>query len=77
VKAYIMIAADPGQTTKVLAALKEIDAIAEVHEVMGPYDIVAKLDVFGLSEVPFILSTRIRAIPGVQNTTTLVAFPGG
>ncbi len=47
----------------------------ELHEVMGPYDIVAEIDVPNLVDVPPILSTKIRAIQGIQSTTSLVSFP--
>ena len=42
---------------------------------MGPYDIVAELEADGLTDVPPILSDRIRTIEGIQSTTSLVAFP--
>ncbi len=42
---------------------------------MGPYDIVVELKVQSLSDVPPILSDKIRSIPGVESTTSLVTFP--
>jgi DNA-binding Lrp family transcriptional regulator len=49
--------------------------VTEVHEVMGPYDIIVEINVANLVDVPPILSTQIRAIPGIQSTTSLVSFP--
>jgi len=43
--------------------------------VMGPYDIIVEIDVPNLVDVPPILSTQIRTIPGIQSTTSLVSFP--
>jgi DNA-binding Lrp family transcriptional regulator len=42
---------------------------------MGPYDIVVEIEVSNLSDVPAILSERIRTIDGVESTTSLVTFP--
>jgi DNA-binding Lrp family transcriptional regulator len=75
VKAYVLVVADPGQTRKVLEAIKAIPAVQECHEVMGPYDIVAELEVQSLTDVPPILSQQLRAIPGIESTTSLVTFP--
>jgi DNA-binding Lrp family transcriptional regulator len=75
VKAYVLIVTSPGATRRVALALKEIDFVAEVHEVMGPYDIVAELEVDQLTDIPPILAERIRTMEGIQSTTSLVAFP--
>lgn len=75
VKAYVLIVTDPGATKGVYDDLSKIDGLVELHEVMGPYDIVAEIEVPNLVDVPPILSTRIRAISGIQSTTSLVSFP--
>ena len=76
VKAYVLIVANPGATKQVYTALQHVKGIVECHEVMGPYDIVAEIEVENLSDVPPILSDHIRTIPGVESTTSLVTFPG-
>jgi DNA-binding Lrp family transcriptional regulator len=75
VKAYVLVVANPGATKAVYAALQKVKGIVECHEVMGPYDIVAEIEVENLSDVPPILSDHIRTIPGVESTTSLVTFP--
>lgn len=75
IKAYVLIVTHPGSTRRVLEELKGIPKIVEMHEVMGPYDVVVELEVESLTEVPPILSDGIRTIDGIQSTTSLVAFP--
>ena len=75
VKAYVLVVANPGATKAVYAALQQVDGVVECHEVMGPYDIVVEIEVENLSDVPPILSDRIRTIAGVASTTSLVTFP--
>lgn len=76
IKAYVLIVTNPGATRRVAQALKEINQVDEIHEVMGPYDIVAEIVVPSLSDVPPILADQIRTLDGIQSTTSLVAFPG-
>lgn len=75
VKAYVLIVTSPGATRRVAHAVKELRYVAEVHEVMGPYDIVAEIETESLQEIPGLLAEQIRTIDGIQSTTSLVAFP--
>jgi DNA-binding Lrp family transcriptional regulator len=75
VKAYVLIVTDPARTKDVYARLQEIREIVEVHEVMGPYDIVCEIQVDDLAKIPPILGDHVRRIPGVESTTSLVTFP--
>lgn len=75
IKAYILIVTDPGKTKDVYSQIQKIPGIAEQHEVMGPYDIIVELEVNSLQEIPPVLGDRIRPIPGIQSTTSLVTFP--
>jgi DNA-binding Lrp family transcriptional regulator len=75
VKAYVLIVTDPARTKDVYARLQEIREIVEVHEVMGPYDIVCEIQVEDLTQIPPILGDHVRRIPGIESTTSLVAFP--
>jgi DNA-binding Lrp family transcriptional regulator len=76
VKAYVLIVTNPGATHRVAETLKDVDGVATVHEVMGPYDIVVELVTETLTDIPPILADRIRTLDGIQSTTSLVAFPG-
>jgi DNA-binding Lrp family transcriptional regulator len=75
IKAYVLVVADPGKTKGVLEVVRHIEGVTESHEVMGPYDIVAEVQVENLTEVPAILGDKIRKIAGIQSTTSLVTLP--
>jgi len=75
IKAYVLIVTDPGHTRQVYDTVRAIDGVVEAHEVMGPYDIVAELEVDNLTELPEIISDGIRRVAGVESTTSLVTFP--
>ena len=75
IKAYVLIVTDPVKTRDVYTQLQDIREIVEVHEVMGPYDIVCEIQVEDLTQIPPILGDRVRRIPGIESTTSLVTFP--
>jgi DNA-binding Lrp family transcriptional regulator len=76
VKAYVLVVTDPGKTRRVVGAMRDVPGIIELHEVMGPYDIVAEIEVENLQEIPPILGEKIRGIEGIESTTSLVTLPG-
>ena len=75
VKAFVLIVVDPAKTVEVYEKLRTVEGISEVYQVMGPYDIVAIVQVPSLTEVPTVISRHIRAIEGIESTTTCVTFP--
>ena len=75
IKAFVLIVVDPTKTIAVYEHLRGVEGISEVHQVMGPYDIVAVVDVPNLSDVPGVISKHIRAVDGIESTTTCVTFP--
>ncbi len=75
IKAYVLVVTNPGETKNVVSAIGAIQGVVELHEVMGPYDIVVEIEVESLSDVPPILSDKIRTVPGIESTTSLVTFP--
>lgn len=75
IKAYVLVVTTPGETKNVVAAVGKVPGVVELHEVMGPYDIVVEIEVEQLSQVPGILSDQIRSVPGIESTTSLVTFP--
>jgi DNA-binding Lrp family transcriptional regulator len=75
IKAYVLVVTQPGNTRGVVNSVRAIPGVKELHEVMGPYDIVIEIEVESLSDVPPILSDKIRTIPGIESTTSLVTFP--
>ena len=75
VKAYVLIVTQPGATGRLVDAIRKLNLVTEVHEVMGPYDIVAEIEAESLQQIPGILQERIRSLEGIQSTTSLVAFP--
>ena len=75
IKAYVLVVTDPTKTRHVHEEISKVPNVVELHEVMGPYDIVVEIEVESLQEIPTILGERIRTIDGIQSTTSLVTLP--
>lgn len=75
IKAFVLIVVDPAKTMDVFNGLRAVVGISEVYQVMGPYDIVAVVEVPTLTDVPAVISRHIRAVAGIESTTTCVTFP--
>jgi DNA-binding Lrp family transcriptional regulator len=75
IKAYVLVVTDPGKTRHVHEEISKIPNIVELHEVMGPYDLVVEIEVESLQDIPTILGERIRTLDGIQSTTSLVTLP--
>ena len=75
IKAYVLVVANPGATKQVYSALQQVKGVVECHEVMGPYDIVVEIEAEDLADIPQILGDKIRTIPGIESTTSLVTLP--
>ncbi len=75
IKAYVLVVTDPGKTRHVHDEILKVPRVMEMHEVMGPYDIVVEIEVDSLQDIPTILGERIRTIDGIQSTTSLVTLP--
>jgi DNA-binding Lrp family transcriptional regulator len=74
VKAYILVTVETPRTKDVVSALRRNKKLSEVHEVLGPYDIVVEMETNDLSEVTRTLREEVRPIPGVRNTLTCVSM---
>jgi DNA-binding Lrp family transcriptional regulator len=54
--------------------LADMSGVAEVYSVAGNYDLVAVLSVSGNEDLADVVTGKIRRIPGITRTETLIAF---
>ena len=75
-EAYILINCDIGSEEEVIAALKDIDAIKEVHGTFGAYDILAKIESSQVEDLRGTITWKIRKIDKIRSTLTLMGIEG-
>ncbi len=73
--AFVLVDAKPARIAALAAELADIEGITEVFSVAGGIaDIVAIVRVRQHDDLVEVVTGRIDALPGIQSTTTLVAF---
>ena len=73
-EAVVLMNVKPGQQGQVVETLLEREGIHELYSVAGAYDLVAILRASRNERLEELVTGEIAAIPGVERTTTLVAF---
>lgn len=75
-EAIVLINTDIGTEEDVLRTLGEIEGVVEAYIVYGVYDIVAKVRAETTEALKEIISSRIRRIPKVRSTLTMIVVEG-
>lgn len=71
-QAYVMINCEDGTLEYVREELKSIEHVKEVASTFGAYDIVTKIVSPSVEALRETISLRIRRIPKVRTTTTII-----
>ena len=73
-KAYVLIVAKKGvQKEQLLKPLMEIAEVKEAYQVLWNYDLVVKIIVKDVSQLKHTIFSKIRELPEVEKTVTLIA----
>jgi len=70
--AYVMINCTLGSESSIIGQLKSIPGVTEVRGVFGNYDILAKIQVSSVESLREMIALRIRKIPDISSTTTVI-----
>ena len=70
--AFLLVNTYSGSESKVLMALKKIDAVEEAYLVYGVYDVVAKVKANTMDRLKEIVTWNVRHLDKVRSTLTMV-----
>lgn len=73
-KAYVLIEAESGRVSEVLAALRAIPGMSAADAVTGPYDIVAILQTPDPRQIGRLVMNEIQGVEGVKRTVTCIVI---
>jgi DNA-binding Lrp family transcriptional regulator len=73
---YLLAETDVGVLDDVMKRIRGIPNVSEVEAVTGPFDVIVKIQARHINEALDVIVHRIRRIPGVKSTETLVAVSG-
>ncbi len=75
--AFVLISCDLGTEDNVISGLKTIEGIKEIFVAFGVYDILVKAEAENFETLrDTIITWKIRKIPGIRSTLTLMTIVG-
>ncbi|GBC74546.1 hypothetical protein HRbin05_00588 [archaeon HR05] len=74
--AYVLINCDLGSEEEIIREIKSIRGVKEVKGTYGVYDIVVKVDGNSMEELKDTITWKIRRLPKVRSTVTLIVIEG-
>ena len=74
IAAVVLINTERHRIAEAAQALLDLDEVNEVYSVAGAYDLVAIVRVRTYEQMADIVPTKMGRVPGITNTTTLMAF---
>ena len=74
VTAVVLIKARTDRVTALAEQMAELEGVSEVFSVAGQYDLVALVRVRENEDLARVISDRMRRLPGIVSSETLIAF---
>ncbi|MCI4338785.1 MAG: Lrp/AsnC ligand binding domain-containing protein [Thermoplasmata archaeon] len=74
---FLLVEVEVGKLEDVLRRMQAIPGVIEVHTVTGPFDLIVKVQAPHINEALDTVVHKIRRIPGLKSTETLVTVGVG
>jgi DNA-binding Lrp family transcriptional regulator len=74
--AYVLAKVEAGKDKEVLSETKKIPGVKQAIPTYGVYDLHVEVSFDTMEELDRFIFDKIRRIPGIKETVTLVAFKG-
>jgi DNA-binding Lrp family transcriptional regulator len=74
---FLLIEIDVGKADEVIRRMRAVPGVSEVEAVTGPFDLIVKVEAPHINEALNTVINKIRKIPGIKSTETLVTVGNG
>jgi DNA-binding Lrp family transcriptional regulator len=74
---YLLVVTEVGRLDEVARRLRAVPGVAEVQAVTGPFDLIVKVEAPHINAALDTVVHKIRRIPGIKSTETLVTVATG
>lgn len=74
VTAVVLIKAATDKVPELAQTISELEGVSEVFSVAGQYDLVALVRVRENEELARVISEKMRKLPGITSSETLISF---
>ncbi|MEM8551273.1 MAG: Lrp/AsnC ligand binding domain-containing protein [Pseudomonadota bacterium] len=71
---FVLIKAHLGRAYDVANALADAEIASEIYSTAGDYDLLVKFYVDRDSDIGHFVNEKVHAIPGIQDTKTIITF---
>jgi DNA-binding Lrp family transcriptional regulator len=72
VTAYVLLKVRAGSERDVVNRLESVKEVAEVKELYGDWDVIAKLELEKLEQLDKIITEKVRATEGIKDSSTMI-----
>ena len=72
--AIVLLNTERDKTNQVAETLADLEGVTEVYSVAGRYDLAAIVRANDNDQLAKVVTERIRAVPGITSSETLIAF---
>jgi len=74
---YLLVVTEVGKLDEVVRRLRVIPGVTEVQAVTGPFDLIVKVEAPHINAALDTVVHKIRRVPGIKSTETLVTVAAG
>ena len=74
VKAYLLIETQVGKTKQVVEAIHNIQGVALVNVVTGPYDAITMIEAETLNDIEELIAAKVQPVAGVSRIVTCIVI---
>ena len=74
VTAVVLIKVATDKVPELAQTLADLEGVSEVFSVAGQYDLVALVRVRANEDLAHVISEKMRKLPGITSSDTLIAF---
>jgi len=74
IEAYVLLRVKPGMDRPVFQTVKKLKQVKALETVYGEYDLLMKIQVETMDDLDAFIFDAVRAIQGVERTTTLITI---
>jgi DNA-binding Lrp family transcriptional regulator len=73
---YLLVETEVGMLEDVARRIRAVTNVVEVQGVTGPFDLIVKVQAEHINTALDVVMSRIRRVPGIKSTETLVTVSG-
>ncbi len=74
--AIVLVNAEIGSEEEVFNEICKVEGVTEAYIVYGVYDIIVKIEADTMDKLKEIIATKIRKLPKVRSTLTMIIVEG-